>query len=214
LKPDYYTARLLSGKDRLSVVEKEAILERIIDQTKAEKKSEPASWMSVRRLSYTAAAAVVLFAVPLLIYLALTPVPDEFISRGISGSPSGFTVACLGAGDDGFCHPGDKLFFKVNAPEGKPFFSAFARRTDGTVIWYFPGEEFSHSIEVSKNNYEGVLSVGVLLGSEHRPGYYVVFGLFSSRRLSKSQIREAVEEYGTVSGDIVLKRQSFSVGSE
>jgi hypothetical protein len=187
-KDRYAPARLLSGRKDLSVLEKEDILEDVLEQTTGQRTSR--GWYSPRVLAWAAAAVIALALVPVLIHGLSTP--DEFRSRGSASESGEFRVTCLG--EKGACRPGDKLFFQVRPPAQKPYLSAFAERIiDGTIIWYIPGSGAQKSISVPEHSQDGVLTTGIELGDEHPPGRYKVYGLFSSRPLGKEEIRALIE---------------------
>ena len=201
MRPDKYTpARLLSGRQELSVLEKEHILEEVLQETAGHRTSR--GWYSPRVLAWAATAVVVLALVPVLIYGLSTP--GAFQSRGTTAESGEFRVTCLG--EKGACHPGDKLFFQVRPPGSQPYLSVFAERTaDGTVIWYIPGSGAQKSISVPQHSQDGVLTTGIELGKEHPPGRYKVYGLFSSRPLGREEIRALIENEDAEERHLVMQ---------
>ncbi len=194
-------ARLISGQDRLSIIEKEQILAAVLQAKPVGERSLP--WGLAMRLG--AATAGLLLLVWGAWFIA-DPAPGAFTSRGTSDRGS-FALACLGQGSGLHCQRGDRLLFRVSSPAGKPFFSAIAHRSDGLTLWYFPSDE-GQSVSVDQNNYQGVLSLGVEIGEDHSPGHFEVLGLFSTRPLNKAQIRARVLS-ADEDHEIVLVRQHF-----
>lgn len=173
MKPDL-TARLLTGKRGLSRPEKEAIFARVLTRTTSRRGRF--RWPALILTLSTATAAMFL--------LFRSPRPAEFQARG--GARASFRIACLA----GPCRTGGKLLFEVSALPGG-YFAAFARRTDGTIIWYFPDRETGESVSVLGAG--GELGRAVVLGPEHVPGEYQVFGMVSPRPLSRADVRYAVD---------------------
>jgi hypothetical protein len=205
-------ARLLSKRPGLFVEEKEEVLERVLHAI-ARDPGKRERGMRTGRLGWAVAAFVLLLlAVPLTWWWSRGPEPEEFLSRGAPGSPFGFSLAC--AGKVGACSRGAKLLFRLQVPEGRPYFSAFARGPEAAVVWYFPGSGGEKSIDTSGCLRDGFLDVGIELGEEHPPGDYLVLGMFSSVSLEKQRIR-AVFERGEENDTslFVLASVIFSVES-
>ena len=184
----YEAARLLSGRDRLSVLEKEDILDGVLARGTLKVPSRATSFFKARRvvaaLALGGATAVTLFLVTSGRYSV-----DELTSRGatLKSTPS-FKVACA----EGDCHQGDKLLFQLENAAPALYFAAYAQRDDGVVLWYFPGESHATSVPVSMTTAGGILAEAVVLGPEHRPGAYRVVGIFSPQALSKNAIKNAL----------------------
>jgi len=196
-------ARLLSGQDRLSIIEKEQILQAVLQAKPVGERSLP--WGLTMRLG--AATAGLLLVVWMAWFIA-DPAPGAFTSRGTSDRGS-FALACLGQGSGLHCQRGDRLLFRVSPPAGKPFFSAIANRPDGVTLWYFPSDE-GQSVPIDQNNFQGVLSVGVAMGEDHLHGRIEVLGLFSAMPLNKAQIRARVLSAPAANDEeIVLVRRHF-----
>ncbi|HEY3668341.1 MAG TPA: hypothetical protein VGL19_20200, partial [Polyangiaceae bacterium] len=66
--------------------------------------------------------------------------------------------------------------------------AAFARRADGAVIWYTPPPE-GVTASVAPSASAVLLEQAVSLGSEHVPGHYQVYGVFSSEPLTRARIK-------------------------
>jgi hypothetical protein len=135
-----------------------------------------------RRPRWIAPALVMLGAAAALL-LAPWPVSRDdaapaLVARG-DAAVATFSAFCAG----GPCRPGDTLLLEV-APGGWPHFAAFARRDDGTVIWYAPRDDGASTAATS-----GVLASGIVLDEVHRPGTYRVYGVFSRAALDRAAIR-------------------------
>src|SRR5258706_1082337 len=112
--------RLLAGRDELSRPEQDAIFERV---------AAPAP--TARRWWWL--AAPVLVAGIVLVAVAPWRPADDFAARGGSRPIAALHVTCSGA-----CAPGAKLLFDVHGTSAYRYFAAFAKRGDGTGLWYFP----------------------------------------------------------------------------
>jgi hypothetical protein len=104
--------------------------------------------------------------------------PPALVARGDAGAAT-FSAFCAG----GPCRRGDTLLLEV-APGDWPHFAAFARRDDGTVIWYAPSDDGRSATATP-----GVLASGIVLDEVHRPGVYHVYGVFSRAALDRAAIR-------------------------
>lgn len=196
-KDRFQFSRLLSGRHRLTVQEKEAVLERVLFASCAEEPA-PKSIFGLSGLGLRVAAAAALSAlllIPAVVFLLPKP-SDETINtgtfsvRGDGGQVPSFSVNCIGSSEPGVCRQGDKLAFRLSPPEGKPYFGAFAHRaTNDAVIWYFPENSLSLTIKVTDKNQSGILSKGIQLGMEHPAGRYQVFGVFSDAPLTREKIK-------------------------
>lgn len=184
MKQSHLMRRLLSGKNQLSRPEKDEIFENVLGQV-----APPAR--SVWRL----APALVLASVAALVLIPLAinnddedPTQSEFTARGQGSATGAFSMACADNSDA--CQPGDKLVFDLSASSGYRYFAAFAKRTDGAVIWYFPESPGGESLDLHQQLQDGVLDRGVVLGSDHQTGRYQVYGIFSAQPLTRTEIKE------------------------
>lgn len=177
---DHELERLLSGRDAPSVSEKEALFERIYAR------SEPGRR---RWLVPSLGAALASAAAAVLVFSQLRGHSDpEFQARGggLLGTGPELSLSC-GAQP---CREGAKLSFAVRAASDG-YFAAFARRSDGVVIWYFP-EASAPSQPLPAGGARAVLDRAVVLGPEHLPGQYEVFGVFTARPLTRDELKLAV----------------------
>jgi hypothetical protein len=172
-------SRLLAGTDRMSRVEKDAILDRAVAAA------------SPRRVRWIWLAAPVLAAGIAVIAVApwRTHSKDgELAPRGDSRPTAALRVTCPTA-----CAPGSKLLFDVYGTTSYRYLAAFAKRSDGTVLWYFPTADVAPGVELASATEKGVLDRGIILGAEHPPGTYRVYGVFSTAPLTRAAIRAAFD---------------------
>ncbi|MFC1642364.1 hypothetical protein ACFL5O_06710 [Myxococcota bacterium] len=186
--PPEKLVRLLSGRNEPSVLAKEALFQRIL--TKLE--PAPSRWRCATILAaVTALAGAMAAAVLVLRPPDGTPSAAEFVSRGTEKVPGPWVrLACLRGARETECRLGTTLVFEVHRlPETVRFFAAFARRSDGTVFWYFPGPT-GRSPELKQP--AGLLEQAVRLGPPHSPGEYEVFALFSRQPMTRVEIKAAL----------------------
>jgi hypothetical protein len=173
--------RLLAQKNELSRREKDAIFERVLADL-APRRSffrRPAVLLAL------AGAAATILALPWAI--RDRPADEPFAARGAASAGLGLVCAGQPAGP---CHPGQKLMFDLDPqPSTQRYFAAFARRDDGTVVWYFPDSPAGHSIELAGRLSHGVLDRGVVLDERHGAGRYQVVGIYSDVPLTRDQIK-------------------------
>lgn len=180
-------SRLLSGRNRLSRLEKEQILDSVLAETAPRRR---ARW-------WFAAVPAVAAAVAIVVVLALPSQhePAEFTARGSGHALAAFEPTCAGG-----CVSGSKILFDVAGTEGYRYFAAFSQRSDGTVLWYFPSSDADTSIDLAQQAGSGVLDRGIVIGSEHPAGTYRMFGVFSTEPLSRQQIRERFDDATVTAG--------------
>ncbi len=180
-------SRLLSGRNRLSRLEKEQILDSVLAET------------APRRRSRWWFAAVPAVAAALVLVLVLVPsgrgAQGDFTARGAGHALGAFEPTCAGG-----CMTGSKMLFDVAGTEGYRYFAAFSQRADGTVLWYFPSSDDATSIELAQQAGIGVLDRGIVIGREHPAGTYRVFGVFSTEPLTRQQIRERFDDVNVTAG--------------
>ena len=186
MHPKHTIARLLAGRNRLSRLEKDDIFANVMDEIAPRKR------LAGRLAPALALASVVAV---LLLYVRVNnhgeSTDSSFGSKGQSFASGAFSVVCKA--EDG-CQSGDKLVFDLSASAGYSHFAAFAKRADGVVIWYFPESENDESLALDGRLRDGVLDRGVVLGDDHQPGRYQVYGIFSTEPLTQAQIKEGFRE--------------------
>jgi hypothetical protein len=178
---DRLIPRLLARRDRLGRIEKDAILEAVLAGVTPRRRAR--WWLAL-------AAPVVAAAIVLVV---LWPRHDDFTARGGTRAVATFKATCAGA-----CTRGAKLVFDVYGTTSYRYFAAFAKRADGTVLWYFPAADGAS--EAIADSTHGVLEQGIVLGDEHPAGRYRVYGVFSTTPLTRSQIRERFDEATRTAG--------------
>jgi hypothetical protein len=186
--------RLLSGRNRLSRVEKDQILENVLDEVAPQPKRLSKVWTAVPLV----AAAAVIALVPLALWHTGHE-DDAFSSRGQSVSVAALSLSCGGV-KDAVCSQGDKLLFDLSQSTGYRYFGAFARSEDGTIIWYFPESPEGTSLDLTQRLVDGVLDRGAVLDEHHRPGRYEVYGVFSNEPLTRQSLRSQFDENATNHG--------------
>ena len=174
---DYVPARLLSGRDRVGRIEKDAILADVLDGVASSSARATRWWWFA--LPAIAAAALVAF-------LIIPRKTEEFTAKGSGEAAASFAPSC-GAQP---CARGGKLLFDLHGTTGYAYFAAFARGSDGTVIWYTT----ERTLELKA----GVLADAVVIGDEHAPGTYRVYGVFSHVPLGRDAIKALFDETGKV----------------
>lgn len=190
--------RLLSGDPGPSVQEKETVLQAVLERS-TEAPAGPGRALNLRLVTGLAAVAC-----GLLVFGALwlwapdrIPVGQEtgFATRGQADVKSAFEPLCRPVNApkqvSSACRPGDLLAFRLSPPEGAAYFSAAALRADGLLIWYFP----SASTSSSPTRDQGLAERGVMLGADHEPGPYRLFGAYSAKPLSQERFRAAIEAH-------------------
>ncbi len=185
---DRLIPRLLARRDRLGRVEKDAILEAVLADVAPRRRAR--FWLAIA--APVMAAAVVLVAIAPWRQHA----SDEFAARGSSRPVATFHATCNGA-----CTRGGKLVFDVYGTTSYRYFAAFAKRGDGTVLWYFPAPDGT-SLDIAAATH-GVLDRGIVLGDEHSPGSYRVYGVFSNEPLTRAQIRAVFDEAARTGTEVV-----------
>jgi hypothetical protein len=180
----HLAARLLSRKNQLSSAEKQEIFGRVMDDVAPSPRwfRRPAVWAAL------AGAMAALVIVPLAIRSAeLGELADSFGSRGKQAAIATFEVSC--PSQPSGCQRRGTLVFDVQASAGYRYFAAFARRSDGTILWYFPDSATAQSLDLDARVTNGVLDRGIALGDEHQAGSYQLYGIFSGTPLSRDDIK-------------------------
>jgi hypothetical protein len=191
--PRFYS-RLLSERPELSIQEKESILNDVLSHVEREEKPK-ATWLfgSVSNVAKLASLALfVALAIPVVVLLLQNPEGDAFIEKGTEAEPPLFSIKCLSKErETNTCSPGSKLVFNVYPPKGRRYFSSFAKReSDGVIIWYFPKNEKEKSFDTRLTSAGGVLSKGIVLGTEHTAGAYTIYGVFSAEPISRILLKQ------------------------
>jgi hypothetical protein len=183
---DRLIPRLLARRDRLGRIEKDAILETVLAGVAPRRRAR--WWLAV--------AAPVLAAAAVLFVIAPWRHESEFTARGSSRPVATFRATCNGG-----CTRGGKLVFDVYGTTSYRYFAAFAKRGDGTVLWYFPAADGT-SLDIAASLH-GVLDQGIVLGDEHPAGSYRVYGVFSDAPLTRAQVRAVFDEGARAGTEVV-----------
>lgn len=170
-------SRLLAGRDRPSIVEKEAMFDAVMRGIAPRRRVR---WPLGLGIAIPALAAIVLVATQLG---RTTPRASELASRGTTSDLAALAVSC------GACTSADRLVFDLHGTLGYRYFAAFSRRADGTVLWYFPATPTSSSVDLATQPSSGLLGVGITMGDAHPAGAYRVYGVFSHVALGRNEIR-------------------------
>jgi hypothetical protein len=171
--PESTPSRLLAGRDRLGRVEKDAILGAVLAGT-APKPQRAWWWVAVPALAAAALALVVMWP---------RAKEDDFTARGGGAPVAMFAPSCSD------CARGAKLAFDLQGTTGYRYFGAFARSSDGNVIWYWVGKDLVTSLQ------RGVLDETVVLEAS---GAYRVYGVFSQQPLDRDAIKALFDDAGNV----------------
>ena len=189
MKSKLAMSRLLSGRNRLSRLEKEQILDNVLGEVAPAPK---------RMRWWLAAMPAVAAAVVVLLVLApwrAQQQGSDFTARGGGQRLGAFKPTCAHG-----CRPGDKLLFDLDGTAGYRYFAAFSQRSDGTVLWYFPSNDEATSLDLSRQLGSGVLDQGIVIGNEHAAGTYRVFGVFSNEPLTRAQLRDRFDDKQLTAG--------------
>ena len=175
--------RLLAGRRTLTRVEKDQIFEAVLQGVDSSApRRRRAAWLAV------AGAVAALAAIPVVLLAGKTDSSSPFSARGEAVRAT-FAVFCAA----GTCRPGDTLLFDVPPTSGWRYFTAFGRRDDGTVIWYFTDAVSASGVDLASPRAGGVLGTGVALDEAHRPGRYRIYGVFSLAPLDRAGIRARLD---------------------
>src|SRR5262245_46807964 len=182
---DREIARLLSGRNEPSVLEKEAGFEAVLRTVERGRRARQ-GWIMGGVLAF-AAAALVVFVAP-----GSKP-EDEFTARG--NGQGQLALLCVppassAPAEGAHCVSGGKLAFDVVGSDGL-YFAAFARRGDGTIVWYWPAPE-GQSLPVASFADKRAPHTAVMLDAMHPPGDYEVFGVFSKQPLDRERLKHAL----------------------
>jgi hypothetical protein len=158
-------------------------LDRIADQVIARQAPGPR-----RRRALLALTSALGVAAAVLVMVQRPPSGAQpngaFSVKGPAG-PS-LQVECA-QGPRSACPIGSTLLFSISGP-ADGYLSAFAEpvRAGGERIWYFSGDGTSPYLRGGGDR--RILTQGVLVGSEHAPGEYVVHLLLTRSPLSRSEV--------------------------
>jgi hypothetical protein len=197
-------ARLLSGRDRPSVLEKEAVFDAVMREV-----APPARPARLRLLLGLGTACGAAALAALLWMPAPRSSEDAFTARGASAA--GVLVAHCG--EDAaprVCVAGQTLGLELEPPAGRPYFALFARRPDGAVVWYFPAPG-GVSASVAGQRAGALWSEAAVLAADAPHGEYTLVGVFSARPLSRAQIKALFDAEPSPSAEVTVIERALSV---
>lgn len=207
MPPDDRTiARLLSRKNSPSVVEKEAIFERVYERVQGE--AAPSRAGGSVRLVWVWALGLAAAAAVALLWPGREPA-SELAARG-GGEANGVALELSCGRTAAPCRVAGSLAFELGPAPSTLYFAAFARRQDGTIIWYFPEAE-AVGLKVKASSTPHVLERAVTLGPEHTPGHYELFALLSSAPMTRAQLKAALGPDLSGGSELRVLRRSFEV---
>ncbi|MCB9555563.1 MAG: hypothetical protein H6707_05615 [Deltaproteobacteria bacterium] len=185
--------QLLSQRsDRLPVSRKERVFERVIArQAPARSQTNLLRWFA-----WSATAALVALTIPLFLLSRQPLSPSPFSARGATTASSpamwlGCGVASAAASGVPRCRHGARLVFRLDGVAQRSHFAAVAEGPRGTTFWYFPADATQRSLQLSGAG-ELIVPRAVVIGKDHPPGRYTVYGVLSSRPLSQDDVRSAL----------------------
>lgn len=194
---DSELSRLLSGRTGPSVLQQEAAFEAVMKQVAPKRRPR---WLGLMvPLSAVAALALGVFV------MRPPPADPEFAVRG--GGQAGLVLRCIQDQRPAPCALGATLAFEVR-PSDKPYFAAFSRREDGTIIWYLPAPEAASAKQ------DGLLSQGFELHAPHQAGRLEVFGLFSDQPMTRDDLKAALGDGLEPSAHLDIVRRTLEVEPE
>lgn len=167
--------RLLSGRDGPSPLEREAMLDHVLEAIAP----APRPWFRWGTWSFAAAAAAVAV---MLVWAAPPATTSEYGSRG--GPAPSAELACLRSGIPSPCAVGAELVVKVSGLTGSLTVLASG---EGRINWYFVG------LPLPDPSTASVLDQAVVLSPEHGVGAFDVIFLASPLPLDQSQARALLE---------------------
>ncbi len=205
-----HLARLLSGRNEPSVLEKEALFERIVSGNQARAGIWRSWGLPLGLVTSVAGALVAVLVVLRPARRALSDEVSAFESRGAATQGPSVRLACVDEAQEVECSLGKTLIFEVaRLPAGSRYFAAFARRSgdgDGgaAMLWYFPTAQ-GRSEAIDERH--SVLSQAVRLGPPHTPGDYDVYTVFTTSPRTRAELKAALgEALAPKDGMVVVKR--------
>lgn len=173
-------ARLLSGRREPSVLEKEEVFARVLDQLEPRARPRRVRWAIAAALTVAAAAAA------LLLRVQLQEGGEQFAARGGQARKPALRALCVETGQQGACPAHGTLAFELE-PQGYGYAALFARAEDGSLTWYFPRADGQ---SLSLHGARGLpLRQGVRLGDSQPPGRYELVLVLSRAPLARAEVK-------------------------
>jgi hypothetical protein len=211
-------SRLLSARNRLSVREKEDILQKLLSQ------SPPGNDSSFRYRRWILSGALVAAVTVMGILIGIgdfsrtrtSPSKDQYQPRGSALAAILLKIRCVRSTDADRCRPGDKLAFQVRGTADKPWFAAFSTAAgNSSVVWYYPQTSDKRSIAWQTADSDGWLPEGFIIGENQMPGTHLMYGIFSRSPLTRKQIRMLFQDdIPADSAEIAVVTVSYEVGGK
>ena len=209
----FETYRLLSGRKSLSIQEKERIIDVAVAKCSISRKKRFVD--IIQKPFFIRVVLVSMFLSILVPFFYFKLYSDskegEYRFKGDGEKPF-LSLTCVYNNKVRECTNGSTLVFKLRATKDRNYFSAFAKHgVSGTVLWYYPATENEKSLLVEKKRKNNILDIGIVLGDEHKPGAYEVFGVFSKRPYTREQLRSLFESDRFKKGDVLDLNENFIV---
>lgn len=191
-----FAARLLSGKEDVTVQEKEQVFENVLRQLSADLPSiDTGKGLYLKRFHIIAAigAMVALCVTGVSLWLLFNDdrSEPEFSAKSVGSPPPFFEIQCLKDNGNVGCGPGSKLTFSFREFTQDAFFAALAiRESDNLVIWMFPAQDDELSIAVPAG--ARTLSEAVVLDALYPSGSYEIIGVRSDRAMGRQDLKQLI----------------------
>lgn len=196
-------ARLLSGRDEPSVLEKEEHFRQLLQRLPSQSSSVAGSRLARLlvalgglSLAGAAAGAFLLLRSHSTDSQDTFPNAGEFASRGATHAQAeagnaSVRLTCIDAqGKQLGCAIGRTLLFEFDAiPNEYAFFSAFAQAPDGTTLWYYPDAD-GQSPALERSN--ALQKRAIRLEPPHAEGEYRIYSIFSRTPVTRADIRASL----------------------
>ena len=202
--------RFYSGRNMLTVQEKEIILDKLVSANAVTKAPRAAKMLTLRIKAFVS-VGILLLALPSAYLLSTAFREEAFTEKG--GESPLFAVRCIEEDMSNRCPVGGTLAFKVIPPDDSLYFSVFAvNKETGKVVWYYPKSEDDVSVYLDNNHQQHILNDGIRIGQEHPLGHYTAYGIFSGKPLKRHFIRKSFESSPeNRSRDMTVLEKTFEV---
>lgn len=201
---DKLPARLLSGRDEPSVLEQEAIFERVMQGV------APPARASVGARSRRAWPIALAAAAALLLWRPLRgslEKPDELVARG-GGESATLVVGCSDARGAVPCAPGMKVSLQLTPPSGRNYFALLAQRPDGKLVWYYPKPAETTPLLDAKLP---LYPEAPLLADDAPAGSYRWLAVFSHEPLTREELKTRLKDDLSGDASVTLIRRTLLV---
>ena len=172
-------ARLLSGRNEPSVLEKEEVLDRVLREVAPRRASRATT-------AWLWGVGAVAAALALVVLPRVQDDGDEFAARGGEAPAPSLRAVCVETGQLGSCPARGTLAFELDA-QSYGYAALFARDVAGTITWYFPRAD-GQSLPV-KDAQGQPLRQGIRLGDSQPPGSYELVLVLSNAPLTRPEVK-------------------------